>query len=126
MALAASACSMTHPASYSGKGSSLQTLFLEVMFVLLASHRVACRLPLPAKTGSGFYAGLQGKQVRAGDISEMPFPKSPGSGEVSHNPPHRLRVTLDSEPHGPKKHKGVDLHHSTGMNMGGLILNSLT
>ena len=38
MALAASACLMTHPASYSGKGSSLQALFLEVMYLCSLSH----------------------------------------------------------------------------------------
>ena len=55
----------------------------------------------------------------------MPFPKSPGSGEGSHNLPCKVTVTLGSEPRGPKQHRGVDLRHSTGMNMGGLILNSL-
>lgn len=121
MALAASACILTHPASYLGKGSFLQILFLEVICLcslphtgwLAASH---CLQRLGQALGS--YAGHHGKQVRAGDTGEMPVPKSPGSGEGSHNLPHRLRVTLGSEPRGPKKHRGVDLCRNIGMNNG--------
>ncbi|KAK4823100.1 hypothetical protein QYF61_025838 [Mycteria americana] len=40
----------------------------------------------------GSYAGLWGKQVRVGDASEIPFPKSPGSEEVSHKLPRRLGI----------------------------------
>lgn len=129
MALAASACLMTHSASYSGKGSSLQILFLEVMCLCSLPHTgwpaVSCRLQKQAQAVES-YAGLQRKQVRAGDTSEMPLPKSPVSGEGSHNLPCRLRVTLGCEPCGPKKHRGVDLCHSTRMNRGSLILTSLT
>lgn len=102
--------------------------FLEVMCLCSLSHTggpVASRCLQRLGQALGSYARLQGKHVKAGDAGEMPFPKSPSSGEISHHLPHRLRVTLGSEPHGSKKHRGVDLHHSTGMNMGGLILNSL-
>lgn len=128
MALAASACLMIHPESYSGKGSSLQTLFWEVMCLCSLPHAVwpaASHCLQRQGRALESYTDLQGKQVRAGDAGEMPFPKSPGSGEGSHNLPRRLRVTLGSKPCGPKKHRGVDLCHSTGMNAGGLILNSL-
>lgn len=104
-------------------------LFLEVMCLRSLRHTrwpaTSCRLQrLDQALRSD--TGLQGKQVRAGDADEMPFPKSPGSGEVSHHLPRRLRVTSGSEPRGPKKHRGVALHHSTGINIGALILNSLT
>lgn len=117
MALAASACLMTHPANYSGKGSSLGPLFGNV-FVLLASHRVICCLPSPAKTGSGFreLSWSSGK-VKTGDYSEIFFPRSPGSGRGNHNLLPRLRVTSGPEPHGPKNHRGSDQCHSTRMNM---------
>lgn len=72
-----------------------------MVFVLLASHKVICCLPSPAKTGSGFreLSWSLGK-ARAGDCSEMLFPRSSGRG--NHNLLPRLRVTSGSEPHGPK------------------------
>lgn len=75
MALAASACLLSYPASYLGKGSSLQILFLEVVCLcslphtgrLAASHRLQ-RLG----QALGSYAGHQGKQVRAGASPKEP------------------------------------------------------
>lgn len=90
---------------------------LEVMCLCSLSHTrwpVASHRLQRLHQVLGSYAGLQGKLVRAGDAGEMPFPKSPGSGEVSHDLPCIA-----------PKSRGVDLYCSTGMNMEGLILNLL-
>lgn len=81
MALAASACLMTHPANYSGKGSSLDPLFgSRVCAPCLTQGDLLP--PITCKDRIRLQGAnlVLGKQVRAGDFSEMFFPRSHSSG----------------------------------------------
>lgn len=114
MALAPSACLMTHPASYSGKGSSLGPLFGNPAACLTQGDLLP---PITCKDR----VRLQGLVFGESEGRRLPwnvFPKEPWQWEG--------RATICFPGLGslqalslvvPKKHRGVDQCHSTRMNM---------